>query len=72
MVDVLDGETLSSFVLRENLSDEEKKEAEHKLKQTEYTQPAMLTADLRLKRHSMPMGTNRTWLPGTALENMLP
>ena len=47
MVDVLDGETLSSFVLRENLSDEEKKEAEHKLKQTEYTQPAMLTADLQ-------------------------
>ena len=49
MVDVLDGETLSSFVLRENLSAEEKKEAEHKLKQTEYTQPAMLTADLAIE-----------------------
>ena len=49
MVDVLDGETLSSFVLRENLTDEEKKEAEHKLKQTEYTQPAMLTADLAIE-----------------------
>ena len=49
MVDVLDGETLSSFVLRENLSDEEKKEAEYKLKQTEYTQPAMLTADLAIE-----------------------
>ena len=49
MVDVLDGETLSSFVLRKNLSDEEKKVAEHKLKQTEYTQPAMLTADLAIE-----------------------
>ena len=49
MVDVLDGETLSSFVLRKNLSDEEKKEAEYKLKQTEYTQPAMLTADLAIE-----------------------
>ena len=49
MVDVLDGETLSSFVLRENLTDEEKKEAEYKLKQTEYTQPAMLTADLAIE-----------------------
>ena len=49
MSDVLDGETLSSFVLRTNLSDEEKKEAEHKLKQTEYTQPAMLTADLAIE-----------------------
>ena len=49
MVDVLEGETLSSFVLRDNLSDEEKKEAEHKLKQTEYTQPAMLTADLAIE-----------------------
>ena len=49
MVDVLDGETLSSFVLRDNLSQEEKKEAEFKLKQTEYTQPAMLTADLAIE-----------------------
>jgi len=49
MIDILDGETLSSFVLRENLSDEEKKEAEYKLKQTEYTQPAMLTADLAIE-----------------------
>ena len=49
MSDVLGGETLSSFVLRTNLSDEEKKEAEFKLKQTEYTQPAMLTADLAIE-----------------------
>ena len=50
MVDVLDGETLSSFVLRSNLTKEERIEAEHKLKQTEYTQPAMLTADLAIER----------------------
>ncbi len=50
MVDVLDGETLSSFVLRQKLSKEEMIEAEHKLKQTEYTQPAMLTADLAIER----------------------
>ena len=50
MVDVLDGETLSSFVLRNNLSKEELIESEHKLKQTEYTQPAMLTADLAIER----------------------
>jgi len=49
MVDVLDGETLSSFVLRDGLTAEEMKEAEHKLKQTEYTQPAMLTADLAIE-----------------------
>ena len=49
MIDVLDGETLSSFVLRENLTADELKESEHKLKQTEYTQPAMLTADLAIE-----------------------
>ena len=50
MTEVLEGETLSSFVLRSNLSKEEQAEAEHKLKQTEYTQPAMLTADLAIER----------------------
>lgn len=50
MVEVLDGETLSSFVLRSNLTKEELVESEHKLKQTEYTQPAMLTADLAIER----------------------
>ena len=50
MVDVLGGETLSGFVLRTTLSKEELKEAENKLKQTEYTQPAMLTADLAIER----------------------
>ncbi len=50
MVEVLGGETLSGFVLRSALSKEELMEAEHKLKQTEYTQPAMLTADLAIER----------------------
>lgn len=45
MSDVLNGETISSFVLRDNLSESEKISVEQKLKQTEYTQPAMLTAD---------------------------
>ena len=44
------GEPLSEFVLRENLSSEEMSAAEEKLKQTEYTQPAMLTADLAMER----------------------
>ena len=50
MVEVLEVKTLSGFVLRSSLSKEELKEAEHKLKQTEYTQPAMLTADLAIER----------------------
>ncbi len=50
MVEILDGQKLSDFVLRSNLSKDEQKDAELKLKQTEYTQPAMLTADLALNR----------------------
>ena len=50
MSDVLNGETISSFVLRDNLSESEKISVEQKLKQTEYTQPAMLTADLAIER----------------------
>ena len=49
MIEVLEGESLSSFVLRKGLIEEELAEAEHKLKQTEYTQPAMLTADLAIE-----------------------
>ena len=49
MVEVLDGESLSNFVLRSNLNAEDLAAAEHKLKQTEYTQPAMLTADLAIE-----------------------
>ena len=67
MVDVLDGETLSSFVLRKNLSDEEKKEAEYKLKQTEYTQPAMLTADLAIEAALNAHGHNPDMVAGHSL-----
>ena len=50
MTEVLNGESLSSFILRSGLSKDQLLEAEHKLKQTEYTQPAMLTADLAIER----------------------
>ena len=67
MVEVLNGETLSSFVLRENLTDQEKKEAEFKLKQTEYTQPAMLTADLALYRLLKAHGLEPDMVAGHSL-----
>ena len=67
MVDVLDGETLSSFVLRENLSAEERKEAEYKLKQTEYTQPAMLTSDLAIEAALNSHGHNPDMVAGHSL-----
>jgi len=67
MVKVLDGETLSGFVLRENLSDGEKKEAESKLKQTEYTQPAMLTADLAIYRLLKDHGLEPDMVAGHSL-----
>jgi acyl transferase domain-containing protein len=67
MVEVLDGETLSSFVLRENLSAEERKEAEHKLKQTEYTQPAMLTSDLAIEAALNSHGHNPDMVAGHSL-----
>ena len=50
MIDILDGENLSSMVLREGLDADEMAMAEELLKQTEHTQPAMLTADLALER----------------------
>ena len=67
MVEILEGETLSSFVLRENLSEEERKEAEYKLKQTEYTQPAMLTADLALYRLLKAHGLEPDMVAGHSL-----
>ena len=67
MVKILDGETLSSFVLRDNLSDEELKEAEYKLKQTEYTQPAMLTADLAIYRLLSQHGIDPDMVAGHSL-----
>lgn len=67
MVDVLDGETLSSFVLRDALTGEERIEAEHKLKQTEYTQPAMLTADLAIERTLNAFGHHPDMVAGHSL-----
>ena len=67
MVEVLDGETLSSFVLRSGLSDDEHKAAEHKLKQTEYTQPAMLTADLAIEHALNAYGHEPDMVAGHSL-----
>ncbi len=67
MVDVLGGETLSGFVLREQLSQEENKEAEEKLKQTEYTQPAMLTADLAIEQVFNAFGHHPNMVAGHSL-----
>ena len=67
MVDVLGGETLSGFVLRSSLSKDELKEAEHKLKQTEYTQPAMLTADLAIERTLQAYGHTPDMVAGHSL-----
>ncbi len=67
MVEVLDGETLSSFVLRSGLNDEERKAAEHKLKQTEYTQPAMLTADLAIEHALNAYGHEPDMVAGHSL-----
>ena len=67
MVEVLDGETLSSFVLRSGLSDEERRTAEHKLKQTEYTQPAMLTADLAIEHALNAYGHKPDMVAGHSL-----
>ncbi len=67
MVEVLDGETLSSFVLRDGLKDDERKAAEHKLKQTEYTQPAMLTADLAIEHALNAYGHRPDMVAGHSL-----
>ena len=67
MVDILDGETLSSFVLRSGLNEEERAEAEEKLKQTEYTQPAMLTADLAINQILADHGRSPDMVAGHSL-----
>ncbi len=67
MVEVLEGETLSGFVLRSNLTKEERQEAEQKLKQTEYTQPAMLTADLAIERTLNAFGHQPDMVAGHSL-----
>ena len=67
MTEVLDGESLSSFVLRSNLSKDEAIEAEEKLKRTEYTQPAMLTADLAIERALNDHGLKPDMVAGHSL-----
>ena len=67
MVEVLDGETLSSLVLRDGLKDDERKAAEHKLKQTEYTQPAMLTVDLAIEHALNAYGHRPDMVAGHSL-----
>ena len=67
MVEVLDGETLSSFVLRSGLTKDEAVEAEEKLKRTEYTQPAMLTADLAIERALNDHGMRPDMVAGHSL-----
>ena len=67
MIEILGGERLSEFVLRENLSEEEARIAEEKLKQTEYTQPAMLTADLAIYRLLLEHGIEPDMVAGHSL-----
>ena len=61
------GEPLSGFVLREALDDEARKDAEAKLKRTEYTQPAMLTADLAIERVLNDHGVKPDMVAGHSL-----
>jgi len=67
MSEILDGEKLSEFVLRDNLTEEQAKVAEEKLKQTEFTQPAMLTADLAIYRLLSEHGINPDMVAGHSL-----
>ena len=61
------GEPLSEFVLRSNLTENEYADAEEKLKQTEYTQPAMLTADLAIERLLNQHGIHPDMVAGHSL-----
>ena len=67
MSEILAGETLSEFVLRDNLTEKQAKDAEDKLKQTEFTQPAMLTADLAIYRLLSEHGINPDMVAGHSL-----
>ena len=67
MAEILAGEKLSEFVLRDNLTEEQAKVAEEKLKQTEFTQPAMLTADLAIYRLLSEHGINPDMVAGHSL-----
>ena len=67
MSEILAGEKLSEFVLRDNLTEKQAKDAEDKLKQTEFTQPAMLTADLAIYRLLSEHGINPDMVAGHSL-----
>nr|MBC8518533.1 type I polyketide synthase [Euryarchaeota archaeon] len=67
MSEILAGEKLSKFVLRDNLTEKQAKDAEDKLKQTEFTQPAMLTADLAIYRLLSEHGINPDMVAGHSL-----
>ncbi len=67
VMDEIIGEPLSDFVLRTGLSKQEMAIAEEKLKQTEYTQPAMLTADLALERLLNQHGIHPDMVAGHSL-----
>ena len=66
MDEVLDGDSLSEFVLQD-VSVEERKTAELKLMQTEYTQPAMLTADLAIEQTLNDHGLKPDMVAGHSL-----
>ena len=63
---VLDGDSLSGFVLQD-VSADERKVAELKLMQTEYTQPAMLTADLAIEQTLNDHGLKPDMVAGHSL-----
>ena len=60
-------EKLSPPLFFGGLDDEERKAAEHKLKQTEYTQPAMLTADLAIEHALNAYGYQPDMVAGHSL-----
>ena len=66
MDEVLDGDSLSDFVLQD-VSADERKAAEMKLMQTEYTQPAMLTADLAIEQTLNDHGLKPDMVAGHSL-----
>ena len=67
MQEILQGEKLSDFVLRDGLDARQAAVAEERLKQTEYTQPAMLTADLAIYRLLKEHGIQPDMVAGHSL-----
>ncbi|MDY6967679.1 MAG: beta-ketoacyl synthase N-terminal-like domain-containing protein, partial [Spirochaetota bacterium] len=62
------GKKLTEIIfLRDNASDEEKKDAENQLKQTEVTQPSVLTANVAMHRLLMSFGLKPDIVAGHSL-----